>query len=84
MSAEIIATILTGAGVVVTGVVALFAGFAWILRRIDALDERLSTRIDALDEKLSRRIDAVEHELVEVKIGVARIEGPRPHLLTPR
>lgn len=73
MSAEIIATILTGAGVVVTGVVALFAGFAWILRRIDALDE-----------KLSRRIDAVEHELVEVKIGVARIEGPRPHLLTPR
>ncbi len=53
-------------------------------RKIGALDERLSARIDALDVKLSARIDRVADELVEVKIAIARVEGPPRHLLPAR
>ncbi|MEJ1921924.1 response regulator [Microbacterium sp. KHB019] len=52
--------------------------------RIDALDEKLGARIDALDEKLGARIDKVADELVEVKIALARVEGPPRHLITAR
>jgi len=52
--------------------------------RIDAGDERLGARIDALDEKLGARIDKVADELVEVKIALARVEGPPRHLITAR
>lgn len=62
--------------------------------RIDAVDERLSTQIDAVDAKLSTRIDAVAAmlstridavavEVTEVKISVARLEGPVRHLIVP-
>ncbi|WP_029273966.1 hypothetical protein, partial [Microbacterium sp. Cr-K20] len=50
--------------------------------RIDAVDEKLSTRIDAVDEKLSSRIDAVAADVTDLKISVARLEGPPRHLLT--
>jgi hypothetical protein len=40
--------------------------------------------MDALEEKLSGRIDAVEHEVVEVKIAVARLEGPQQRLIVGR
>lgn len=57
--------------------------------RIDALDARLSTRIDALDARLSTRIDVLSEEVgglrgdvAELKVAVARLEGPaRPPLL---
>lgn len=63
--------------------------------RIDAVDEKLSTRIDAVDEKLSTRIDAVSGTLTaridavaadvtDLKVAVARLEGPPRHLLTVR
>ncbi len=56
--------------------------------RIDAVEQRLGdrlgARIDALDDQLSARIDGVARELVEVKIAVARLEGPPRHLLTAR
>lgn len=68
-SPEIIATL----GIGVTLLVSMLGGFAWIISRTDA-------RFDAL----ASRIDAVEHEIVEVKIAVARIEGPRPQFLTGR
>ncbi len=104
MSAEIIAVVLSAFGVVVTLGTSMFVGFAWCVRRIDAVDRKLSDRIDAVDRKLSDRIDAVEtklsdridavdmklsdridalgHDLTEVKISVARLEGPVPRLLT--
>lgn len=52
--------------------------------RIDAVEEKLTTRINAFEDKLSTRISGVERELVEVKVAVARIEGPPRHLLPAR
>lgn len=59
--------------------------------RIDGVEHKLSARIDGVEHKLSARIDAVEvgqsevkSELTEVKIAIARFEGPRPHLVVAR
>ena len=95
MPTEFIALIATQLGGLVTIGIAMFAGFAWIVRRIDAVEERLnrriddvevrlSRRIDEVEEKLTRRIDEVAHEVAEVKVSVARWEGPLPRLLMPR
>ncbi|NNH05303.1 hypothetical protein HLA99_15770 [Microbacterium ulmi] len=81
MSTEIIAIVVSSAGVVVTVGVALFAGLAWVVRRIDAVESKLTTRIDAVEDKLVERIDAMGRELTEVKVSVARWEGPRPRLI---
>ncbi len=106
MSAELIAIVSAFA---VLGV-GMFAGFGWIVRRMDALEDKLTSRtdaledkltsrtdaledkltsrtdarIDALDEKLSNRLDAVKDELTEVKVAIARIEGPPRHLIPAR
>jgi len=48
--------------------------------RIDDLEAKLSKRIDAVETKLSLRIDQVGAEVVDVKIAVARLEGPPRHL----
>lgn len=104
MSAEIIAVVLSAVGIVVTLGTSMFVGFAWCVRRtdaverrlneriddverklsdrIDALDSRLNDRIDDVERKLGARIDALGHETTEVKIAVARLEGPVPRLLT--
>ncbi|WP_029264735.1 hypothetical protein, partial [Microbacterium sp. Cr-K32] len=52
--------------------------------RIDAVDEKLSARIDAVSETLSARIDAVATDVTDLKISVARLEGPPRHLLAAR
>lgn len=93
MSAETLAIVISAIGVVLTLGVGLFAGFAWIVRRMDAMESRLcermdagdrllSDRIDALDAKLTARIDALVGEVTEVKIAIARLEGPPRHLVT--
>ena len=86
MSTEVLAIVLSAIGVVLTITSGLFAAGAWMVRRIDdridAVDEKLSTRIDAVDEKLSTRIDAVAADVTDLKISVARLEGPLRHLLT--
>ncbi|GAA1157210.1 hypothetical protein F6W69_03290 [Microbacterium oxydans] len=93
MSTETLATIMSAVGVVVTLGTSMFVGAAWMVRRIDAVDEKLSTRIDAVEErlgtridgveeKLSTRIDAVAADVTDLKISVARLEGPPRHLLT--
>lgn len=62
--------------------------------RIEALDEKLSARIDAVDAKASERsdklelslgsrIDALAADVTEVKVAVARLEGPVRHLIVP-
>ncbi|MEJ1088230.1 hypothetical protein WDU99_07875 [Microbacterium sp. Mu-80] len=73
MSAELIAILSCFA----TLGIGMFAGFAWAVRRSDSSIERLDT-------KLSTRIDAVGAEVTEVKIAVARLEGPPRHLLSAR
>lgn len=84
MSAELIAVL----GVFVTLLIAGFAGFAWMIRRMDAmgerLEERLGARIDAVEGKLGARIDVVERDLTDVKISVARLEGTQRQFLVAR
>ncbi|QDZ14502.1 hypothetical protein [Humibacter ginsenosidimutans] len=51
--------------------------------RLDAFEVRVSQRFDRLDDRFDRlddRVTRVEGELVEVKVAIARIEGPRPRL----
>ncbi|WP_256999478.1 apolipoprotein A1/A4/E family protein [Microbacterium sp. SZ1] len=106
---------LSAVGIVVTLGASMFVGFAWCVRRTDAVERRLNDRIDDVERKLSDRIDALDsrlndriddverklgariddverklgaridalgHETTEVKIAVARLEGPVPRLLT--
>jgi hypothetical protein len=75
VSTEILAIIISAVGIVLTLGASLFAAGAWMIRRID-------DRIDAVDEKLSSRIDAVAADVTDLKISVARLEGPPRHLLT--
>lgn len=73
MSAEMITTLV--------GVVSLllaFAGaFGWMIHRVDA-------RLDSVEHRLGTRIDKVADELVEIKVAVARIEGPPRHFVSAR
>ncbi len=62
-----------------------------LTERIDGVETRLTDRIDGVETRLTERIDsvetrltAVEHGLVDVKIAIARLEGPPPRLLTAR
>jgi len=73
VSAEVITTISGVAGVLL----AMASGFGWMIRRMDG-------RFDSLETRLTARIDGVADELVEVKIAIARLEGPQPRLLAPR
>ncbi|MGV2902627.1 hypothetical protein ACNPM4_13185 [Microbacterium sp. AGC62] len=86
MTTETWTIVISAIGIVLTLGASLFAAGAWMIRRIDdridAVDEKLSTRIDAVDEKLSSRIDAVAADITDLKISVARLEGPPRHLLT--
>ncbi|QTV80259.1 hypothetical protein [Microbacterium sp. NIBRBAC000506063] len=71
VSAEIVTMIATGA----TLLVAFIGGFGWMINRFDA-------RMDARFDKVESRLDRVEQELTEVKVAVARLEGPPRHLIT--
>lgn len=52
--------------------------------RIDGVESKLGARIDGVRNDLGARIDKMTDELVEVKIAVARVEGPPRHLITGR
>ncbi|KJL22230.1 hypothetical protein RN51_02110 [Microbacterium oxydans] len=86
MGTETVTIVLSALGIVLTLGASLFAAGAWMVRRIDeridAVEEKLSTRIDGVEEKLSTRIDAVAADVTDLKISVARLEGPPRHLLT--
>ena len=81
MSAEVIAIVAAFA----TLGIGMFAGFAWLIRRIDGLDQKLTTRIDGMDQKLTARIDGVEEKLtaridgVDQRLG-GRIDGVKDEL----
>ena len=86
MSMEVVAIVVSAIGVVLTLGTSFIAAGAWMVRRlddrIDGLDRKISTRIDAVDEKLSTRIDAVASDVTDLKISIARLEGPPRNLLT--
>jgi hypothetical protein len=106
VSAEIITIVLSAVGLLLTQGSLMFAGFAWCIRRTDALradlvgsetslgaridglgaridgvEQRLTARIDGVEERLAARIDAVAAETTELKVAVARLEGPQRHLI---
>ncbi|HWD61869.1 MAG TPA: response regulator [Humibacter sp.] len=68
----------------VAGVLARFTkGLELRFEKIDTRFDRVDDRFDRVDERFDRmdqRIHRVEDELVEVKVAIARLEGPRPHL----
>ena len=74
MTADTMTIVVSAIGVVLTLGASLFAADAWMVRRID-------DRIDALDRKLSTRIDTVASDVTDLKVSVARLEGPPRHLL---
>lgn len=77
MSAEIVAIVISALGIVLTLGTTMLAGFAWCVRRIDAVDAKLSARIEGLDHRLTARIDKLDHRLT------ARIDE-LDHRLTAR
>jgi len=80
VSTETIAVVISAAGVMLS----IAAAFGWMIRRADAQFERMATDISSLRRETGDAIARVERELVEVKIAVARIEGPPRHLLSAR
>ncbi|MGW8482872.1 hypothetical protein ACWGJP_07015 [Microbacterium sp. NPDC055903] len=47
-----------------------------LTQRIDDVEDKLTRRIDSVEDKLTQRLDALAAEMTEVKIAVARLEGP--------
>lgn len=91
MSVEVLAIIIAAASLFVALGGGLFAGFAWMLRRMDErfvqAEVGVNDQFNKVDEKFDRvyeEMREIRTELTEVKISVARLEGPRPRLILPR
>lgn len=87
MSAEMFSLIFVAAGVVITLGSGFIAGLAWLLRRMDERFEKVDQRFDKADDRFSQvdeQIRSVQSELNEVKVAVARLEGPQQRLILPR
>lgn len=87
VSVEVITMLASAA----TILVALVSGFGWMVTRMDARFaqqdtkfESRFTQVDARFDRLEGRIDELTHEMGEVKIAIARLEGPTPRLITSR
>ena len=91
MSIELVTMIMT----VASTLLGLAAGFGWMITRTDARFEKFEQRTDARFEKSEQRTDArfdrlesdiaeVKADIGEVKIAIARLEGPAPRLLVAR
>lgn len=72
MSAELIGIVIAAVSLLVTMIGGFVGGFGWVIRR---MHERF--------DQVNARIDGVQREMTEVKIAVARLEGPRPRLALP-
>jgi hypothetical protein len=87
VSIEVLTTLGSFAGLLV----AVVAGFGWTIRRTDTQLQHATGRLEASMDRLESRMDRLEaqtyaltHELTEVKITIARLEGPPPRLYTAR
>ncbi|PCE15742.1 hypothetical protein AUC47_12790 [Microbacterium sp. SZ1] len=87
VSMELIAIIACAVSVIV----AFVSACGWFLTRMDAryaaADARMEARFAAADARIDRletRMGGVEHELSQVKVAIARLEGPLPRLVTSR
>lgn len=98
VSAEIVTMIATGAtllvamlggfGWLITRMDARFAQvdarFADFATTMDARFAQVDARFTESASTMDARFDRIERELTEVKVAVARLEGPLPRLLTGR
>ncbi|MEN2740573.1 response regulator [Microbacterium sp. X-17] len=76
--------VLTMIGLGATLLVSTLGGFAWVIARMDARFERVDARFERLEQNANVRFERLEGELVEIKVAIARVEGPRPRLVTGR
>lgn len=98
MSVETLAIIISAAGLFVTLGGGLFAGFAWMIRRSDSQFAEVRSEFREEFREIHERFREVHEEfravrqdlhqlrgeLTDVKISVARLEGPRDQLIWPR
>ena len=84
LSVEVITFIVSAASLMVTLGGGLFAGFAWVLRRMDEQSSNVDAKFDSRFDTLSTQMSTLQTELNDVKVSVARLEGPRPRLILPR
>lgn len=84
VSVEVITMLATA----VTLLVAIISGFGWMINRMDArfaeVVATFNARFETQDAKFDARFDRIEQEIVEVKIAIARLEGPTPRLIAAR
>ena len=80
VSVEVITMLATAA----TTLVAIISGFGWMIGRMDARFAAMETKVDARFAIQDAKFDRIEHELTEVKIAIARLEGPQPRLVSTR
>ncbi|MDF2561200.1 MAG: response regulator [Microbacterium sp.] len=87
VSVEVITMLATAAATLV----AIVSGFGWMITRMDARFNAVDAKFEAQDakfearfERIDRRLDRVENEIFEVKIAIARLEGPTPRLVAAR
>ncbi|REC98565.1 hypothetical protein DEU35_1673 [Microbacterium sp. AG157] len=85
----------TAVGLVVTLSVTILSGMKWMLGRVehrtdarfaemDARFERMDARFDRMETRTDERFAEVGASLMEVKLGLARLEGPHPPFLIAR
>ncbi|UBH06895.1 hypothetical protein K8P10_002406 [Leucobacter sp. Psy1] len=65
MSVDAATMIVSAGGLLVTLGAALIAGFAWVIKRIDGVEYRLTGRIDDVEQKLTDRLDSVDQKLTD-------------------
>ena len=80
VSVEVITMMATAAATLV----AIVSGFGWMISRMDARFETQDAKFEARFDRLDDRLGRVEHELADVKVAVARLEGPKPRMMTIR
>lgn len=88
MSPEMITILTSSAALLLSFFGTFIGGFAWMIKRTDAiLGEQSKALTKTLAEKIDpqrKRLDSIERELVEVKVAIARLEGPPRRLVTAR
>ncbi|MGW9157733.1 response regulator [Microbacterium sp. NPDC055665] len=87
-AAATLVAIVSGFGWMITR---MDARFAEVDARFEAQDAKFEARFEAQDAKfearfdrVDKRLDRVENEIFEVKIAIARLEGPPPRLIAAR
>lgn len=80
VSVEVITMLATAA----TTLVAIISGFGWMIGRMDTRFAAMEAKFDARFAIQDAKFDRIEHELTEVKIAIARLEGPQPRLVSTR